>query len=588
MSTIERQVLHNFTFDQGYVSTDLTSYPEGVMAAGSKNVFFIEEGRHYIFRGLLQASPSVGGSALFNIAGGMASLNDVGSTVGQGSIFNYVNESLFSIGAGRIYLYGTDTGVNASSVLQIAPKSGIGYSYPTWYTAGFPQPVAPTVRARNPVSPFTGRNNGTYSFKIAAVRSVTGGRSIASSTSAIVKLTNQTVHISFPTPFTNGQDRWAIFGTKAGFGGVGVHYLIKEVALTDLSIVDGIPNSYVFEYDDSDLLPITAYIDDYPPSSGKFAVRLEGYVLIFGVYTNAIQVSLRNFPESYHPEHIGFLPKSPTAVLQDPQGRFAYVSTESSVHMVSVVPSTDNPLVIQTLWSDLGVLKQHNWCSIGGVLFAFTESTGPVTMGPDGSPDTQFAKPVINDMRSWDASSVVVHHIPHLNSVAYSYNQQSYLFNLQNLKWSSPADLSSFTSGVVKAAVVVNRKPYISVKEGSSYVLFEFDKNSFGSETSYVLRSGFVSPNYPERVNVLGLSSVYTDDGSNTVTFNLVSDFNYTPIKSISFSPSNSNFSKYTRWHIPRLYSIGVTVTGKVSNFNYFNIAGISVYGTLETSAIKN
>lgn len=582
-TTSERAELYRFNFNSGFFSTDKTAYPEGAMADGSENVFLVDIGRLYVFKGIQFYGQ--GGRTLFPISGGYASLNDYGSTNGIGSVFNYLNESLMAIGSGKIFINGTDSGATATSTLQIAKKVG-SYTYPTWYTAGFPQPNAPGVRARNPVSPFTGLNTGTYSFKIAAVRSSTGGRSIASTTSAVIELRNQTVHISFPAPFLNGQDRWAIFGTKAGFGGVGVHYLVKEVDISNLTTIDGIPNSHVFEYNDSDLLPITAYINDYPPSAGKFAVRLENYVLVIGAYTNAIQVSLRNFPESFHPEHIGFLPKAPTAVLQDPQGRFAYVSTDSSVHMVSVVPSSDNPLIIQTLWSDIGVLNSNSWCTAGSVLFAFTEKAGPVTMGPDGNPDFTFAKPITNITRNWDASNVVVHYVPHLNSVAYSYLTKTYLFNLQTLKWSSPSNISNVASGSIISAVVVNRLPYICLKDSTTFTLYEYDKFVFGNSIDFKLLSGFVAPNYPNRVNVLGLSAAYSNESTTNMLFKLYKDFDYsTVVKSVSFPPA-IEVSKQTRWFVPRVNSFAVGVEGTFSGES-FNIASVSVLGTTEDSYVR-
>lgn len=590
MSQIESTVIAPIRVGGGYFNTDHLTYPEDAMAVGSENVFIVDNNAQRVFRGL--TSNGTGGRTMFNVAGGYASLNDNGSTEGRGSIFNFINESLFVIGAGKARYNGaqlTDatgpTDVVATSTLQLAPKVG-SYTYPEWYTAGFSQPDAPTVSARDAVSPYTGLMTGTYSFKIAAVRSTTGARSIASATSAVIVLTGQTVRITFPTAASNGQDRWAIFGTKAGFGGVGVHYLITEINEADLSTIDSIPRSYVLEYNDSDLLPIVSYIDDYPPQAAKFAARLDNYVLTFGAYTNAIQCSVRNYPESFNPEHLAFLPKSPTAILQDAQGRYVYVSTDSSVHAVSVVPSTENPMMVQTLWADVGVANSHNWCAVDGVLFAFTSATGAVTMGNNGAPDSRFAQPVAKAMRDWVVDNVVVHSVPHLNSVAYSYQGQSYLFNLQTLKWSSPAQLNDFAVGNIVSAVVYNRLPYITLLNGTTFTMYRFDYGS--TSTAFTIVTPDTEPFPPGRVNILGLRTVYNAANTGSYTTKIRTDFSSTVDKTLTHSGVvGMNVTERTRWYLPRRNSLSLQFEGTQTNFsNDQYLSHILVYGTVEDSTL--
>lgn len=589
MSDIENGVLSGVQVGGGYFNTDTLTYPPDALAPGSKNMFIVDNHSQRVFRGL--SSNGTGGRTMFNVAGGYSSLNDVGATQGVGSVFNFINESLFAIGSGQVYYNGsvlvdptpTPSNVTATSTLQLAPKVG-NYTYPEWYTAGFVQPVAPQVRARAPVSPYTGLNTGLYSFKIAAVRSTTGARSIASVTSAVISLTAQTAHLTFPAAASNGQNRWAIFGTKAGFGGTGVHYLIKEINESDLTTIDSVARSYVLEYNDSDLLPIVAYTDDYPPQAARFASRLENYVLTFGAYTNAIQASVRNFPESFNPNHIGFLPKAPTAILQDPQGTYVYVSTESSVHAVSVIPGTANPLMIQTLWSDVGVANPHNWCTVSGVLFAFTAKTRAVTMGSAGSPDSQFAQPVAKAMRNWDVDNVVVHSVPHLNSVAYSYQDETYLFNLQTLKWSSPATLSDFAAGSVVSAIVHDRTPYITMLNGTTFTMYEFDSGS--SATSFVLRTPDIEPLPITRVNILGVRAVYSADNITSRAVKIFTDYSNTPDKTLTHVPAvGMNTTQMTRWYLPRRNALSLQFEGTQTDFTKDSfLSHIFVYGTAENS----
>lgn len=591
MSSIENDVIAAFRVGGGYFNTDHVTYPEDAMAPGSQNVLITDNNAQRIFKGL--DSNGTGGRVMFPVAGGYASLNDYSSVTASGSIFNFINESMFAIGAGRVYYNGAQlvdstpapTNVTATSTLQLSPKVG-AYTYPEWYTAGFSQPTAPTVRARNAVSPFEGKMTGTYSFKIAAVRSTTGARSIASVTSAVIVTEGQTAHLTFPAAATNGQDRWAIFGTKAGFGGVGVHYLIEEIDEADLSTIDSIARSYVLEYNDSDLLPVTAYIDDYPPQAALFAARLENYVLTFGAYDNAIQCSIRNYPESFHPDHLAFLPKAPTAILQEPQGSYIYVSTESSVHAVSVIPSVDNPMIVQTLWSDVGVANHHNWCTVDGVLFAFTGKTGAVTMGNNGSPSSAFAMPVAKAMRDWTVDNVVVHRVPHLNSVAYSYLNETYLFNLQTLKWSSPAALDG--AGQIVSALVVDRTPYVCLDDLGTFTMYEFDSAGDFANTQFAIHTPHKIVNPQGRINILGIRAVFCAHWTEDFDFDLYTDFSGTPDETLTHTAASIGMQTTvrSRWYVPRKNSVAVSMsapygTGKT---NDAYLSHILVYGTLESS----
>lgn len=591
--TLEKQLLKTFTFGEGYFDTDILAVPDNCLAPGSQNIFITSSNSQRIFRGLHAPSSVDSGRTMFNVAGGWAALKDVGSTRGLGSVFNYINESLFFIGAGEVMYNGavlvdttpSSTNFTATSNLQLSPKVA-GPTYNEAYVAGLAEPDAPVVFARTQgVGDPRGLMTGTYSFKIARVRSVTGGRSIASLTSAIITCASQAVRITFPALDSNGQDRWAIFGTKAGFGGVGVHYLIEEVADTSLTTIDGVPRSYIVNYNDSDLLPIISYIDDYPPQAGTFAARLENYVLVFGTADNTVQCSLRNFPESYHPEHIGFLPKAPTALLPDPQGSYLYVSTDSSVHAVSVVPGTENPLIMQTVWSDVGVANNHNWCSVEGVLFAFTAKTGAVTMGSDGRPSSEFAEPVAKAMREWAVADVVVLHCPHLNSVVYCYGSDAYAFNLQNGKWSSPAKMSDWTTKIV-SGVVVDRQLKVTILDGSSNMkLYNFDVHDGSADISYIAVSPWIAA--ARRVNLLGIRYAHYAPEITSVNAYLEFDYAAAGSKNISnFSVADTmQTSRESRWWLPRKESYRVRFASMQSDFTKdCYISFVQVYGTEEES----
>lgn len=590
------ELLYAFNFDAGYYDTGFDHYPPNSLGRGSSNVSIIGGNNIHIYGGPY-VQTGEGARYIFNLAGGIGGLLD-NPTPAFGSLFNFINESLLTIGSGKVVYKGsvlvdstpTPHDVVATSTLQIAPKVGL-YTYPEWYVAGFNQPTPPSVFAANPVNPYEGSLDGVYSFKIAAVRSATGARSIASQTSAVVSFSKQTAILSFPLPPTNGADRWAIFGTKSGFGGTGAHFLVKEINESDLTTIDSIPRAYRLEYKDSDLLPVLAYIDDYPPQAAKFAARLENYVILVGVYDNAIQASIRNFPESFHPEHLAFLPKTPTAILQEPQGTYLFVATESSVHAVSVIPGNQNPLVVQTIWSDTGILNNSNWCSVNGVIFAYTSNRGAVTMGENGLPDNSFASPVSYAMRSWKPETVVVHYIPHLNSVAYTNGNTSYLFNLHTLTWSAPYTLTVDSGGGfdVTSATVYQFKPYISIRFKSGGIfktaLFEDYDNNLINSTGIL-----VSPNlniYPSgRVNWLGTRVNFTSDSSGKI-INLTLSGNFNSIsKVINYNAPNTEvYSPYFRHFLPRLENLKISITLPKTIYNErMGIEQVQIYGTVEDS----
>ena len=596
---MDNQLLDTLKFDGGYFDTDELSYPANVMEPSSKNVFTIGSRGQRIFRGL-DLVPSVdGGRQMFNVANGYASLNDYSMVEANGSIFNFINESLFWIGAGEVFYNGSvlvdptpaPTNFLATSNLQLSPKIA-GPTYDEAYVAGFAAPDAPTVQSRTPgVSDPKGLMTGVFSFKIARVRSVTGGRSIASLTSAVITTDNQAVRMTFPALDSNGQDRWAIFGTKAGFGGTGVHYLIAEIADTALSTIDSIPRSYLINYVASDLLPVTAYIDDYPPQAALFATRLENYVLTFGSADNIVQASVRNFPESFNPEHIGFLPKQPTALLVDPQGSYVYVSTSSSVHAVSVIPGTENPLIIQTVWSDVGVANNHNWCSVEGVLFAFTAKMGAVTMTPDGKPTSEFASPVAKVFATWDVADVVVLHCPHLNSVLFCNGSTVYAFNLQMFRWSSPADMTDWDGSIV-SGVVHDRELLVTMLNGSSFDLYNFDNAGVSNSTEYIIASPWMRGD--TRVNLLGLKAAFM--AANDATFTLDMDVDFTTVGSKTLTQVVSGIVReqmfttvQSRWFLPRKEVFRIVFTGTQTDFtqNAF-LSYVQIYGTPEESLRLN
>lgn len=593
---MESKPLNIFSFELGFFSTDHFRAPRNSFAPGSKNLFILGQDTIRAFRGFANG-PTQGSNIMFQTANGYAGLNDFGGDA-FGSVFNFIGESLWFVGNGYVFVNGEFTTFITTTNIQLAPKVGDGY--PQAYTAGLAQPIAPTITPKEPSSGFSGIMNGVYSFKIARVRSLTGAVSIASPTSQVVTFTNQTAVLQFPPASSNGQDRWAIFGTKQGFGGTGVHYLVKEISETDLSTIGGLTRAYELEYVDSDLLAITAYTDDYPPPACLFAAVLESYILAIGCYENCIAVSNSNFPESFNPDNLLYLPKSPTAILQSAIGSYLYIATKTTVHAVSITGDTNQPLAIQTLWSNVGILKQHNWCAIEGVIFAFVSEQGAITMNALGQPDNTFALPVSKELSDWDPEDTFVFYDPRTNYVLYSNKVKGKVlcFNLQNRKWSTPIMATDFSiTGGIVAGVVVDRTLKLTFKNGSILNAYDWDQGT--GNVTWVAQSPFWTESLARRMNIHGIKPIITHaavdagggdgiDPKLLVTAKLFGNNNLgSPLRSIvSSTIPGTNFFPRSSWFLPRLESVSVSLEATTnSNIESLPVA-VPVYGTLEDERI--
>lgn len=591
---MRQEALEIFKFTEGYYNNDFLAYPPNVLAAGSKNLMCVGSHQLRVFKGVKDTTLNAG-RTMFHLPEGWGALEDNGATEGIGSVFSYIAESLFWIGGGLVNSNGTvlndsvtTNDFTATSNLQLSPKDGS-----TWdraYTAGMAQPSAPDLAAKDPGVSFTGLMSGLYSFKIARVRSDTGGRSIASAASAVVFCENQTVRLgSFPALDSNGQDKWAIFATKAGFGGTGVHWLVEEIDDTDLSTIDSVTRSYEIEFNDSDLLADKAWIDDLPPPSGSFAARLNDYIIVIGAHTNAIASSLRNFPESYHPDHLAFLPRTPTAILQDPQGNYLYISTASSVHILSVVPSAfENPMILQTIWNDTGVLHPHSWCNYEGTIFAYVAHQGAVAMNAIGEPSSDFALPVAKEMAAWDVADTKVFPVPELNSVLYTNNGKALMFNVQNLKWSSPLHIDDWESDEIVAGLVIDRRLHLSLDDGAgTFNLFKFDEQPVAGSTSWMAKSPEVEANPIGRINIYGMKAKFLAPQINTTNIRLYVDYVTSPTKTLAHTNTGASMQTTItdRLALYRKEAFSVAIEGTQSDFTKEAYpARVAVFGTYEGS----
>lgn len=208
------------------------------MADGSENVIITGVGKARIFKGLTQVGSLIGARLAMLVGPAFAGLGRLADDTVVGSVFRVLG-AIFYIGAGRLTYNGADTGIDATTTLTLQRIDGNSLTG-VEYQAGLAQPSAPIITAVDPPSTYSGKNNGTVSVKLARVRSATGARSIASLSSNVVVCKNQCVAVQFPEADANGQDYWEIDVTLNGYGGIGNHYFLDELAESVFSSPTGI------------------------------------------------------------------------------------------------------------------------------------------------------------------------------------------------------------------------------------------------------------------------------------------------------------------------------------------------------------
>ncbi len=486
--------LGNFIFTGGYDSREpeLIGARNDILAYGSKNLIY--QGLKHLdpFKGLTITNPVTGGRTMYNFSNGYASLNDYdpgsGNIQGLGSIFISFGKTLWFVGAGKVFLNGVDLSATATSTLSFR-KLASGVYTGTTYSAGEAQPSAPTVAARTSSfgAGLTGLLNGTYSVRITRIRSTSGAESIGSLPSAVISVTNGTIRITFPSLDSNGQDKWGIYVTQAGFGASGPYFLWKEILDSDLSTIDGVARSYETEWADGGVLPILVPTDNYQPPACTHAVQLEDVTCAIGCYGdsvtgisstspgNAIAPSLPGFPEAYPPDQLLFLPQAPLHVMTRPFQRYGYVLMDTAVGALTYTGG-EPAVSYETLWPNIGCSAPHQAVDINGRLYAYAGGK-LVRMGVGGEPE-DFGDEIMREVRGFTAANVVLGYDSYMKTLCVMHGSMIYTLNRpgeEDEKWGPPCDVSSFATGSIQSSVTVSNRLKLTVKNGTTFSLYDFN-----------------------------------------------------------------------------------------------------------------
>lgn len=274
------------------------------------------------------------------------------------------------------------------------------------------------------------------------------------------------------------------------------------ISITD---VNGTIRAIELEWQDGDLTGEFAWIDDYPPPAGTHCAGLNNVTMVGGCFSDAtadptssgpgtcIAISLQNFPESFRPTDLLYLPEPIMSFLGRPSDSYLYVGCRDSVHQVQYVGGTDGPsCVLTTLWPDVGIANPHGWCQAYGVLFAAVSRGGLVTIGAMGQPDNTFAAPIAEAIKDWDPRLTILNWHPDTNQIVASNGNEAYAFSLAHGGWSSLLPYSDFAVGNALSVVQSSNQMKLTLDGDGAHTLYEF--NSGGTSTITALSHWFTEP----------------------------------------------------------------------------------------------
>lgn len=265
-----------------------------------------------------------------------------------------------------------------------------------------------------------------------------------------------------------------------------------HVAVTvDILDVSGTLRAIELEWQDGDLTTEAAPIDDYPPPAGTHPFALSNVVCVGGCYSDAstgptssnpgtcIAVSLPNFPESFRPIDLLYLPEQLVDVLQRPTDSYSYVGCKNSIHICQYTgPGLGPACTLTTLWPDVGIPSPQSWCQFRGILFVATAEGSIVTIGALGQPDDTFTAPIREYIKDWDPAHTVLSANLKTQQMVASNLGRSVAFNVQTGGWSSPIFNSDFQSGNALSAVQSQRTMYLTLDLNGTHELFSWNTGS--------------------------------------------------------------------------------------------------------------
>jgi hypothetical protein len=346
-------------------------------------------------RGFGSAVATSGGvNPLLNVGSGYGGLTGGGSVTQA-----FASGVYFFAGAGMLYVNGVPIGAVSGGTVTIYTGSAV-------VQAGLTSPGAPTIAD----SGAAGRNNGSYSIAVTAIRSITGGESTVSLSSNTISVGNHGIKITALPGFPAGADKVGIYVTKRGFGDIGPYFHLYDVlkstvdaAIAGTGYVITIPGSSSPGWIDPQLGDLAPLDFNVPPAC-THCFSINSVIVAAGCYGGAgLSASYPNKPEAYPVSFVLFIPGGGTITMVKGSGieGAVLVGTASSLNLVTASQSTISPLNIRPIWPTTGVVSANQICTVGGEIFGWIGTRGPIrdALGSETDPGdeaTAFAEPVMN------------------------------------------------------------------------------------------------------------------------------------------------------------------------------------------------
>lgn len=497
-------------------ANDTEQIPFDAMIEGSENVVFRDNGVLGNFNGHLHTG-SFGGSITNALEAGWASLGQAQD--GAGNVMEYINKSLMFVGNGMVKVLMPSVNTieqtigTATSQPQIAVRKGTGWMMARKMGLSIPSgsPILSSPAAKS--SGFTGLLTGSYSAKFAKRRSETGALSIASSSSNVMEFTNSSAVLEIPpNQDLDGTDRIRIYFTPKGFGSISGSHLQLPVELLLAQVYAGTVNESVssenngfsttvkvksiavnkieIEFNDQDLLPTEAPIDQFAPTVCSFISRLGNQVIYLGTFGGlGISSAIPNEPESVPPSLTTFV-SEPILGVSRPVSGFLYVLCRNSIWIAVLSGAVEgSPVIARPLVTDLGILNQRNAASVGDELYGFSAAGLPFVINSEGAVDKSFGNKALDVWKRWKPADVNIGYDEKYDRVIYSHGREQMAFDRQYDRWCAPINFDNFLgnelltapAGTVASTFTQEGVLHIVMHNAGVYKMYLFDKGTSGS-----------------------------------------------------------------------------------------------------------
>lgn len=328
----------------------------------------------------------------------------------------------------------------------------------------------------------------------AATRTVTNGVTNATTTLTSVTAAFTSADVGKQVVLSGGTTPTNLTTTIATYVSATEVTLIDNPGTTatgvSVTVVDvvGIERAIEVEYEDSDLLDEIAWIDDYPAPAGTHCGVLETVTMAGGCYSDAtddataqdagtcIAISLKNFPESFKPGNLLYLPEAILGMRARSKDSFMPVACRQSFHFVIYTGATDGPACsLITVWPDVGVGNAHGYCQVFGQIYAAVSTGGFARIGSNSEVETDWASPVAEAVKDWSPENTIAEHHPDKKVVVFSNGAEAYAYNYSKGGWSTVLAYSDWASGTALSAVNSRNTMRITLNQNGTAHLYNWN-----------------------------------------------------------------------------------------------------------------